>query len=447
LPLRRLISLASLGLLRPTRMRDYRRLQRSQWHDPGRLRQMQLAKLQALLRHAARHVPFYRPLLSGRELADLASGPHILADLPPVDKHVLTQRQAEFLAEGYPDLLSGHTGGSTGTVFYFKTDPEVKTLRRATDLRGRTWAGWRLGERQALLWGHQGDLMGNEAPGGRLRNILVNRTLWLNAFDLGEQELRDYHAKLVAERPALLIGYASALGLMARYILDEGLPPPRVRGIISSAETLTDEHRQLVEKGFDAPLLDRYGSREVGPVAQQCERIGGLHVNAERFWLEILDPRGRPCAPGERGEIVLTDLDARGMPFIRYRTGDLAVPSDQRCPCGRGLPLLARVEGRVTDVLVGQNGRIIVCPGPTFFLAGMKTVTQLQIEQLTLASLRLRLVPGPGWGPESRRQLAARMQDLLGDVTVEFEEVASIPPTPSGKYRFAISRVSPFRTT
>lgn len=441
--------MASLGLLRPTRLRDFRELERSQWYSAGELRDLQLRKLNDLLRHVAAHVPHYRPLLAGAPLADPERAPEVLAGMPLVDKRELTAHQGDFLADDHDPsgLLSSHTGGSTGTVFHFRIDRRSKTLRRAIDLRSRQWAGWRPGDPQALLWGHSGDLAAGDSLGGRIRGALFNRTVSLNAFRLGEEQLADCHRTLIATRPVLMIGYASALALLARYITERRLPPPPLRGIISSAETLTDEHRHAVEACFECPVLDRYGSREAGPVAQQCERVGGLHLNAERFWFEVLDPNGRPCPPGERGEIVLTDLDARGMPFLRYRTGDLAVPSDDVCGCGRGLPLIDRVEGRVTDVLVGENGRIIICPGPTFFLAGRRTVTQMQIEQRSLDEILLRIVPGPGWDEREREGLAARIRDLLGNVRVDFEESEDIPKTPSGKYRFVISDVSPFRVS
>ena len=266
----------------------------------------------------------------------------------------------------------------------------------------------------------------------------------VNSFNLQVEEMAAHLDAIRRHRPRVLLGYASSLGFLAE-AAGPGSSIPGLRGVISSAETLLPETRTTIEAAFGVPVHDRYGSREFGTIAQQCEQLGGYHVSHDRLVVEVLDETGQPCVPGQRGELVLTDLDNRVMPLVRYRTGDLATWAAGGCPCGRTLPILESVAGRVSDLLVGVNGRVVSCPGPTFFLAGNPGVRQLQIVQDAVEEICLRVVPTAAWDQNRHDQLVARIRDLLGNLTVSVELTEEILPTASGKYRFALSRVSPFQ--
>jgi phenylacetate-CoA ligase len=444
--MKRLLAAASLRLLRPERSRWLRELDRSQWRSPDELAELQRRKLSDLLRGAAASVPFYRQAVraSGRDAGALEAAD--LGALPLIDKGIMKERRQEFLAEGGDpaDLQITHTGGSTGAWFEFFVDRRSRQIRRAADLRGRTWTGWRVGEPQAILWGHRDDVADGSSLGSRLRNLVFNRSIMLNAYDMDDSLLEEYWRQIVRLRPRLVVGYASALAFLAEHLKRHGRTVPSPRGLISSAETLTDDQREIIEAQFRVPLLNRYGSREFGVIAQQCGGSSGLHIVTERIYMEVLSPDGTPCEPGERGEMVLTDLDNRAMPFIRYRTGDLGVLAASPCSCGRGLPLLASVEGRTSELIVGKNGKYYSCQSPRLFGAGIPGIAQMQVIQETLDQIVVKVVTDTAWTGDSREELIARMRDLLGDVLVTVDEVAEIPPAPSGKYRFTISRVSPF---
>lgn len=442
----RILTKTVLRLTRPQRLAHWRALQRSQWLDLERLTAGQSERLAALLRHALSRVPFHRScgLSADEAQADPLAA---LAALPRSDKASLMAAGRDVLDErAVPaDLRASSTGGSSGTPFRFYLDPGNRELRYALDYRTRGWAGWRMGDKMVKLWGHHADVRRSERWQGRLRSMLVNRTLTVNTFALKAAEIDDVLAGIRRYRAPLIIGYANALAFLAREMRRGGQPPPPgLRGVISTAESLSSEARNEIETVFAMNLLDRYGSREFGTIAQQCELCGGLHVNVEHVVLEILDPDGRPCRPGERGEIVITDLDNYAMPFLRYRTGDLAAWADAPCPCGRGLPTLTSVEGRVSDLLVARDGTVIACPGPTFFLGEIVSVKQLQILQVSRDEVLLTVVPGEGWSDDERRRLRERMRELLGEVTVGVNLVDAIPVTASGKYRFSESRVSPY---
>ena len=440
------VSALALRLTRPQRWQLWREaVARDSW-TAADLHAFQTNRLRALLEHLAAHVPFYRPLLTGLDLTTTDCR-EVLASLPLVDKTTIREGGADFRCD--PSVagqsVTQTTGGSSGIVFEFQVGLADREFRSAVDMRTRTWAGWQLGGRQAQIWGHAADVARAGNLGGKIRNALLHRTLTINCLDMQVDDLENHLRSLAEYRPQILVGYASALGFLAEGAGD-GWAMTGLRGIISSAETLLPEVRQQIEKAFGVPVLDRYGSREMGVVAQQCEQIGGLHQTSDRLVIEILDSDGRPCRDGERGELVLTDLDNRVMPLVRYRTGDLAIATDERCPCGRPYPLLRTVSGRVSDLLVGVNGRVVSCPGPTFFLAGNPGVRQLQIVQDHPERILLRLVPTSEWGEDHQAHLIGRLHDLLGAISVEVELVEEIPPSPSGKFRFSISSVSPFQS-
>src|SRR5262249_36293897 len=152
--------------------------------------------------------------------------------------------------------------------------------------------------------------------------------------------------------------YARSAVLFARYLEERGRTAYRPHSLITSAEVLEEEDRAVLERVFGCEVFNRYGCREVSVVASECEAHSGLHTMAEGLYIEI-DIGGRPAAPGQTGGILVTDLLNGAMPLIRYRIGDLGAWADGPCPCGRGLPRLRNVAGRVTDFLVGCDGRLV----------------------------------------------------------------------------------------
>src|SRR5205085_9123193 len=150
-----------------------------------------------------------------------------------------------------------------------------------------------------------------------------------------------------------------SFNLLATYLREHGRTLRHApRGIISSAQTLPDTSRRIIEESFGCKVFDKYGAREFSGIAYECEAHQGHHVVGEGYVVEVLKD-GRPAAPGEIGEVVVTDLNNYCLPFIRYRIGDLAEQLDPRqaCACGRGLPRLGKIEGRVQSIIIGSKGQ------------------------------------------------------------------------------------------
>ena len=191
---------------------------------------------------------------------------------------------------------------------------------------------------------------------------------------------------------------------------------------------------------------DRYGSREFGNMAMSCEQEDGLHVIPTATMIEILRPDGAPAKPGELGEIVVTSLNARAMPMIRYRIGDTGVWAEDECPCGRPLPLIKQVTGKVSDQFIAQDGSYVHGAYFTHMVWAMPAIRKFQVVQEDLSRVRFRLVlegreDYDQSGEEAR--LTEETRKALGlDCEVNFEYPPDIEPNATGKHRFTISHVA-----
>lgn len=206
------------------------------------------------------------------------------------------------------------------------------------------------------------------------------------------------------------------------------------------AETLTPNRRRLIEEYFDAPIINRYGLREFGSwSAQSCpESTDRFHINTELVVCEILRPDGTPCATGETGRVVLTDLHNLARPFIRYDTGDLAMAVSETCSCGRGFPLLDPIEGRSLDCLRTPSGAEIspAILGHFLFVYHnhLEAVRHYQLVQETPNRVKLLIVPGEEWDEQRHVRLRSDLVRLMGEgMEVDVQTVLEIPPEKSGK--------------
>jgi len=277
---------------------------------------------------------------------------------------------------------------------------------------------------------------------GRLRNALLERATYLDTLKMDAEALARFAQQLQRRQPTLIYGHAHSVFLFAEYVRRTGLPGIRPRGVITTAMVLHNWQRRTIEEVFGCPVTNRYGCEEVSLIACECEQHNGLHINAEGVYVEVLRD-GLPAAPGEPGSVVVTDLRNRAMPILRYQVGDVAVLSERRCPCGRGLPMLERLEGREADYVVTAAGELISGISLTEnFALHVPGLAQLQIVQETVQRFVFRIVRGPEFGPDSLRRIGELVAERFGpDVAFECEYVDAIPQEASGKYRFCISHV------
>jgi phenylacetate-CoA ligase len=422
----------------------YQRLKREQFDPLPVLQERQWATVRAMVSHAYATVPYYREHFDRRSLhPDHLRTWNDFLRVPVLTKADIRVAGKGLLSNAYdPKMLHcKKTSGSTGVPLEIWIDEPALQRKRACTLRSDEWSGWRWGEARAVLWGdpecrHHGWR-------GRLRNALLERQLHLDTLRVNPAQLADFADRLRRRRPTLIYGHAHSVYLLAQFIRSTGHRDIRPRGIITTAMVLLDGQRRHIEETFGCPVTNRYGCEEVSIIACECDQHAGLHVIGDNVYLELVR-EGRPVAAGEPGAVVVTDLANRAMPLLRYQVGDVAVFADRPCRCGRGWPLLERLEGRVADYVVTPAGQMISGISLTdHFGAQIPGVAQLQIIQETVNSFRFRLVRDAAFGPASLARMQQLVQERFGPgVSYQCEYVDQILPEVSGKYRFCISRVA-----
>jgi phenylacetate-CoA ligase len=338
-------------------------------------------------------------------------------------------------------MLPITTSGSTGEPLTLYADKTQLEMRWATTLRNIEWTGYRFGDRQVRLWHATLGMSRLQVFKERLDALLTRRTFF-PAFEMNEHTIDRYVAFLRQKRPTLIDGYAEAFNLIAAYLRERRIEGVQPKGIISSAQTLSRDSREVIEHAFGAKVFDKYGSREFSGIAHECEAHRGHHVNAESYIVEIVRD-GRPAKPGETGEVLVTDLNNTAVPLIRYALGDLATATDEVCPCGRGLPLIGDIQGRVQAIIIGTNGCFL--PG-TFFAHLLKDyghiLKQFQVVQEELGAIEFNIVKGPRFSDASLEQIIEIFRRHLGEeMRVNVHFVESIALVRTGKHRHSVSKL------
>jgi phenylacetate-CoA ligase len=419
-------------------LRLIREAEERQWWSRERLLEWQRERLARILEIAWERTTYYREAMAAVDAGPGASEDPVarLERLPPLERETIQRRFADLVARDHPHrLLVKGTGGSTGEPVRVGYDDPTYRRRLALVQRAYSWAGCQAGARVAYLWGG--------APGAvpartrwklRLDDWLANRKV-INTFGAGSQRFQDWEEAIRAFSPRALVTYTTPGYELARWMAERQRPPLGLRAVVTAAEGVFAHQRALMERILGGRVFESYGAREVTSIAMECEAHRGLHWNADGLWLEIR--RGdRPAKPGEIGELWITDLVNEAFPLIRYRLGDLAVAAEGTCPCGRGLPLLERVEGRVLDALTTPEGEII--PGEFFphLLRNYHEIRRFQVVQDAPDHIVLRVAPAVPLPSAVREEILALTRARLGPtVRFELETVDAIPPAPSGKLR------------
>jgi phenylacetate-CoA ligase len=402
-------------------------------------REEQFRLLQAVVRAAWENSPYYRRRFeqSGFEPGDLKEWPDF-EKLPLLTKDDIRGNAAEILhrAAERKYLVPRKTSGSTGVNLEFFVDEREFQYKRGVTLYRDGWTGWRLGEWRAMVWGNPEYLA---TWRGRLKNRLLERMFSLDTLRMNEGMMEDFSREIFRLTPTLLFGHAHSLYLFAQFWEATGKPRPPFKGITSTAMVLHEHERTLCERVFSIGIFDRYGCEEVSLIASECEAHQGLHVNTDALHVECLPGSGL-SSEGREGAVVVTDLTNRAFPFIRYAVGDMAVPSQRACDCGRTYPLLERIAGRVADYLRTPEGEWVSGISLTEnFATLIKGIKQIQIVQDREDHLILRVVFTESAGAGTEGEIGDHLRQRFGDrMKYTVENVPRIEPEPSGKYRFSI---------
>lgn len=403
----------------------------------SRWNEWQQERLCTLLSIAANHVLYYRSTWTEHEKVAACAGR--LDQLPLLGKEPLRSDAWAFVRDdvpvGRPHVF--HTSGSTGTpIASIWTTQELRNSLALREVRSARWAGVSFTLPRATFSGRMVE-PDPASTGPFYRFNFVERQAYLSAFHLRPDTAAKYLDALERHHIQWATGYAVSFYLLAKFALDNHLKVPLLKAIVTTSEKVTPEMRVTMENAFQCRVFEEYSTVENVVFASDCEQ-GRLHVSPDASIVEILRPDGTPCEAGEVGEVVATCLMREFQPLVRFRLGDLAAWDPEPCPCGRQMPVLKEVIGRLEDVVVGPDGRQLVRFHGIF--VNQPHVVEGQIVQKSLERITVKVVTAPGFSADDARDIVTRMRQRLGGaVQVEVEVVDRIPRTKAGKFKAVIS--------
>ncbi len=400
----------------------------------------------ALLNHCKTKVPYYADLIAKHGDTYLQDPEAYLGGFPILTKEIIRE---EFERLKSLDLEGrkwryNTSGGSTGEPILFIQDSQYYAKTGALQWLSHRWAGRRFGEPGMRIWGSDVDVFhGTMGMKMKLINYLTNDT-WFNAFRMTPDRMRLCLEQINQNPPKLISAYAHVIYDLARFAEEEGIEVKPQSAILTSAGTLYPYMRQTIEKVFHCKVFNRYGSREVGDIACECEAHQGLHVFPWGNYVEVVDDDGFPVPSGEEGNILVTNLSNYAMPLVRYFIGDRgALSKNQECSCGRTGQILAYISGRTIDSFKKKDGTLVSGVYFAHLLFYREWLNKFQVIQKDYSSLIFRIVRKSDQIPEQDLQdIVRKARMVMGeDCEVSFEYVDEIPNLASGKYRYTISEV------
>ncbi len=431
-------------------LRVLKQIEDAPFRSPEEVRENQFRDLRALLAHAETHVPYYRNLFRtlGISSRDIRSWDDFV-QLPILTKDIIRANQRNLVREDVPlEKLHPHfSGGSTGVPLKFFRSSDYMVASDAGTYRNLMQCGWRPGEMIAFFWGGNDKLYAMSRPEFELRQFL-RRTYQFDPFYSGEAEMADWARRFRRVRPRVILGYASTIARFAAFLDRQGQSVDGIKGVFTTAEKLYQPQREVMERVFLCKAFDCYGSSEVQNIAAECP-AGRMHVNADFVVVEedVLEKDEATALDNAPRSFLLTSLRNWSMPFIRYRNEDCGHLSPEICSCGNHFPLMRLEIARTSDNFVLPDGRVVHGEFFTHLMYGSDGIATFQFHQTAPDKIILSIVPGPGDSKSRQDKIRESVRQIEAlcpthPIRLEVREVAAIPLSSAGKYRFTRSDVS-----
>ena len=398
-------------------------------------------QLRSLLASAFENVPYFNetlaPFANNLSLFKLSD----IKRLPILEKTTLR----EF---GKSRLLSNKlekngkffaSSGSTGTPTHIRISTRMhQTWTAGFEARIRNWAGVTRNTARGTIGGRR-VVIGGLDNSPFYRYNIIEKQVYFSAYHISDKTVDNYVEGMYKHQIEYMTGYAMSNYFLARFIEKKGIKAPKLKAVITSSEKLTPEMRDTFKRVYGCKSYDSYSGVEDCGMISECE-YGKLHISPDLGIIEIIKSNGEYALPGEIGEAICTGILNYDQPLIRYRIGDLLKLSiDQTCSCGRNMPVIDEVIGRIEDTVTGMDGREMVRFHGIFI--NIPAIIEGQIIQNTFSDFEIKVVASKLLDSSEKELILKRMQSQLGNITLTISEVESITRNQNGKFKAVISNL------
>lgn len=422
--------------------------EKNQWHTKEEIELYQLKKLQKLVKYTYDNVPFYKKLWDKNSIDIKISKLKDLEKFPIVDKLMLQEAiKNNEISKEYLDKLETNeiiwqsTTGSSGKPFKFPVNIESENHKNALRRRLYRWYGIDYGIKWAKFW--RGSFKKSfkeklkEFITGEYRFCIYDPN-YPKETELNEIRIRSFIIELNKVKPNVIDGFPSALKEISNYIIKNNIRLQfKVQSIVTGAEILTLEDREIISKAFDTIVFNRYGGTESSIIAHECEyqtrNEHFLHIQDDRLLVES----------NENNELIFTDLTTYSLPFVRYKNGDLGtVDKKYKCNCGRNLSMLTSVNGRINDMFILPDGGKISSHIWQNYIKKCEGIEKYQMIQEKIDLIIVNWIKNCNLFQENEFIYVQKLiQNALKDCKVVWNEVDKIDVGIGGKFRQHICKV------
>lgn len=407
-------------------MRRLRQYRQEQWLPFEQLRELQSKRLNCILKFSRERVPFYKniPPNSGNPFTDIKQ-------FPIMSKTKINEQLDKLLTVPKEKLVAESSSGSSGIQGTVYMDKAAQASQRAMQMLWFEWSGYQMGDSilQTGITPKRGFIKG-------IKDYLL-KTSYISAFNLDSASIEIVLREVEKNPRQYLFGYASSLFVLARTALELGISNIKFNYAVSWGDKLFPHYRKTILEAFGCETLDTYGCTEGAMIAAECSK-NQFHLSVNQCFVEVVDDEGQSVKDGEIGKVLVTRFDNFAMPLIRYYLGDLAVmePQDQHspCACGRQLPILSRVIGRDTDIVLTKSGKQMIVHFFTGIFEHIAQIRQFKVVQKNLDEMEIHYIPDNNFRQEMLFAIEKKIHAYLQEkFPIHWVKVRQIEPTKSGK--------------
>jgi len=427
-----------MGILRLRRF-----FEKSQWLPLEKLKAYQEERLRRIIHQAYHHVPYYRRIFDSHGLKpqDIQRIEH-LRKLPVLSKEDVRANYEELRADNanrFRPALSCTTG-TTGAPVNFLLDRPANILEFVYYWRFFGWGGYRLGNCLADV--RYDYFVRTETTDKAWHFQPSLRRLLLNSLQLSRERIGEYADALRKHRPRFIRGRPTNLYCLALFLRERGLDDIAFETAFLGGEIAMPELREMIERTFRCRTMDSYSHMERCVAVSQCP-AGGYHINLEYGILELINEK-KGGNGVTTGQVVCTSLYKMAMPFLRYKLEDVleVYEEEKACPCGRTLPLVKTIHGRMRPLILTPDGRSVSALSPPFH--NLKGVRSFQFIHDEPGRLLVQIVKTEGYTVGTEETLKLGLRKFIGeDMRIELAYVSEeeLERDGLGRVQMVMSRV------